>query len=102
MNDERLRASAERGRRFREWCHGEDGLFEVFAAVERNYLKSLADTELNDQDTRERIYHRVCALRDLRKTMEAVIADGASAAAILEALSKKRHKRPDRRHKVMA
>ena len=102
MNDEHLRAKAERGRRFSEWCHGDDGLFAVFAAVERNYLNSLMNTDIDDQSTRERIYHRVAALRDLRRAMEAVIADGKSAAAIVEKLTRMQHKRATRKPKVMA
>lgn len=102
MNDEKLRASAERGRRFREWCEGDDGLFEVFAAVERNYLASLVGTDIDDTATRERIYHRVSALRDLKRVMQAAITDGASSVAIIEKLTRVQHKQRTRKHKVMA
>lgn len=102
MNDEKLRASAERGRRFREWCEGDDGLYRVFDAVERNYLASLVGTDIDDQSTRERIYHRVVALRDIRRAMETVIADGKSSTAIIEKLTRMQHKRASRKQKVLA
>lgn len=102
VNDEQARAKAERGRRFREWCEGPDGLYAVFDAVERNYLASLVGTDIEDQPTRERIYHRVSALRDLKRVMQVAIADGKGAEAIIERLTRMQHKRASRKQKVMA
>lgn len=88
MNDEKLRASIARAVRFREWADGEEGLLEILKAVERDYIETWAQTDIADHGTRERIFARVCAVRDIAKTIRAVIADGAGAAAMIEQLSK--------------
>lgn len=87
MSDDRLVKAAARGRQFREWCEGPDGLYAVFDAVERNYSATLYKTEATEADLREKIYHRVNALRDLRKVMEAAIVDGKGADAMVKALT---------------
>lgn len=87
MNDDATRATAERGRRFREWCEGKGGLYEVFAAVERNYSETLFTAPIEDAALREKICHRVAALRDIRLVMETAITAGKGAEAIIKAAS---------------
>lgn len=98
MSEDRLRAAAERGRQFKAWCEGQDGLFEVFAAVERDYMETLLTSDIADHPLREKAYHRIAALRDLRRVMEVAIADGKGAVAIIEA----NMKTLDRKKKVRA
>lgn len=88
MNDDKLRATAARGRQFREWCEGDAGLFKVFDAVERDYTETLIGSDIADHPLRENAYHRINALRDLRKVMEAAIVEGVSAAAMIENMTK--------------
>lgn len=88
MNDDKLRAAAARGRQFREWCEGDEGLFAVFAAVEREYVETLVGSDIADHPLREKAYQRINALRDLRKVMQAAIVEGKSAAALIEDLAK--------------
>jgi len=87
MNDETTRATAERGRRFAEWCKGPSGLFEVFAAVERNYAETLFTADIADAVLREKVCHRVAALRDVKRVMEAAIVAGKGAEAVIAAVS---------------
>lgn len=87
MSEDTTRAIAGRGQRFREWCEGPDGLYAVFAAVERNYAETLFSLDIEDAARRERICHRVAALRDVRRVMEAAITAGKGAEATIKALS---------------
>lgn len=87
MNDEELRAKKDRAFRMKEWAKGENGLFAVFDAVEKNYLETLMRSDIEDANLREKVYHRVSALRDIRRAMETVVADGAAADAIIKKLS---------------
>jgi hypothetical protein len=97
MNDETSRKTAERGRRFREWCEGPDGLFAVFAAVERNYAETLFSAEIDEAMLRERVCHRVKALRDIKTVMQAAITEGKSAEAMIKAMSALEEKKRTRR-----
>ena len=82
MSDELMRAKA-RAARMKEFAEGDGGLFEVFKAVEASYLDTWMNAEVENTDLREKVWHRVCALRDLRKAMEGAIAKGATADAII-------------------
>lgn len=86
-SEQQLRATAERGRRMKEFAEGEDGLFVIFAAVEKNYVESLIGTPVDDKAIREGVYHRINALRDVRRTMELAIAEGNGASKAIEKLS---------------
>jgi len=97
MNDEAARKLAERGRRFREWCEGPDGLFAVFSAVERNYAEALFQSDITDADLREKVCHRVKALRDLKTVMATAITEGKSAEAIIQAIAKMDEKKRARK-----
>jgi hypothetical protein len=88
LSEDKLRAEAERGRRMKEWAEGSGGLFEVFSAVEKDYLNTLLGSDIADIALREKIYHRVAALRDLRKVMETVIIAGRGASAQIEQMAK--------------
>jgi hypothetical protein len=44
-------------------------------------------SDIEDLGLREKVYHRVNALRDVRRAMELVIAEGAAATAIIKKLS---------------
>lgn len=72
----------------KEWADGPDGLFSIFDAVECNYFKTFLASDIEDNGLREKVYHRINALKDLRKAMELVIAEGRAADAIIEKLSK--------------
>jgi hypothetical protein len=88
VHDEKLRAAAARGRRFRELVDGDDGLFAIFTAVERSYIETMLGTSIDDTATREQVYHRASALRDIKSAIEIVIAEGNGAAAVIKKLSK--------------
>lgn len=62
-------------------------LSEVFDGVERAYADSLFATDVTDQATREAIYHRMHALRDVRGMMQTLINRGAGAQTIVKRLS---------------
>jgi hypothetical protein len=102
VNDEAERKAAERGRRFREWCEGPDGLFTVFAAVEKNYAETLFSADITDAGLREQVCHRVAALRDIRRVMEVAIVSGKSAEATIKAMSALEEKKRARRPQVKA
>ena len=93
MSDDKLRAAAERGRQFAAWCNGADGLFAVFQAVERDYLETLMGSDIADHPLREKAYHRIAALRDLRRVMDVAIAEGKGAQAMIEQMNKAIEKR---------
>lgn len=97
MNEDKTRAASERGRRFREWCEGPDGLFAVFAAAEKNYAETLFTASIEDAALREKICHRVAALRDLKTVMEAAITAGKAADATIKALSELQARKRARR-----
>lgn len=96
--DDKTRAQAAAGARFRDFCQGDTGLFAIFDRVERDYLETFKGSDVEDQALREKVYHRIAALRDIRTTIEAVIAAGKGAEAIIEKLAKveqaKREKKP--------
>lgn len=92
MADEELRKDVSRALRMKEWAHGDEGLFAIFDAVERAYLETIAASKLTDSAGREQMYHRVSALRDLRKVMQETISKGMSASKIIEAMAKKAEK----------
>jgi hypothetical protein len=85
MNDEALRAKQGRAARVKELS---TELFPIFDAVEKNYTETLLRSAVDDTVLREKVYHRVNALRDVRRAMELVIAEGASATAIIAKMSK--------------
>ncbi len=87
MSEDALRAKQARAARVKELSEGDDGLFAIFAAVERNYMETLLRSDVEDAPLREKVYHRVNALRDVRKALEVVIADGAGATAIIDKLT---------------
>jgi hypothetical protein len=62
-------------------------MFPIFDAVEKNYVETLMRSDIEDLGLREKVYHRVNALRDVRRAMELVIAEGAAATAIIKKLS---------------
>ncbi|MCC6779909.1 MAG: hypothetical protein IT537_25300 [Hyphomicrobiales bacterium] len=88
MSDDQLRRAAERGRRMAEMAEGEDGLLAVFDAVERNYVETLIGTAIEDKHVREQSYHRINSLRDIRRAIEIVVAEGAGAEAAIAKLSR--------------
>ena len=96
MNEDNLRAAAERGRQFRSWCEGPGGLYAIFAAVERDYLETLIASDIADHPLREKTYQRVAALRDIRKVLQAAITEGASAAATINHMTKLAEKKKAR------
>jgi hypothetical protein len=100
MSIDKTRAQAEAGRRFGEFCKGETGLFAVFDRVERDYLATFVGSAVEDQTVREKIYHRIAALRDIRSTIEQVITAGKSADAIIEKLAKADQAKRERKPKV--
>lgn len=64
-------------------------LFETFDAVERNYLETMLRSDPTEAALRDGIYHRVNALRDVRKTMELVITKNKKTKTIIAKLSKR-------------
>jgi len=100
VSDEASRATAERGRRFREWCEGKDGLYEVIAAVERNYAETLFTAPIEDAALREKICHRVAALRDIRLVMKEAITAGKGAEAIIKSMNAIEEKKRARKAKA--
>ena len=53
LDEDKARSDIARGIRFKEWAEGEQGLFAVFDAVERNYAQTLKETEIHETDVRE-------------------------------------------------
>lgn len=88
MSEDRLRAASARARQFREWAEGDEGLYRVFDAVERDYLSALITSDIADHPLREKVYHRVNALRDIRKVIETAITEGKSAEAMIADMAK--------------
>lgn len=88
MNDETLRRKSARAVALKTWAHGDGGLFQIFDAVRGTYLREIAESAPAESAFREIAYQRIQALADLRKAMEAVVADGAGADHMLAALAK--------------
>lgn len=88
-DEDRLRQRMTRAARMQEWAEGDGGLFEVFAAVETQYVAELVESDPTDTAVREAIYHRIRAFRDVRTVMEAAIRDGHGAEKIFENLKRK-------------
>lgn len=93
MNEETTRKRAAIGREFKRFAEGKDGLFEVFDFVEKDYLQTLVSTDVTETVSREAIYHRVAALRDLRRVIETLIIEGYSAEKMMAALTEKANKK---------
>lgn len=74
-------------RRVKELLDGEGGLRDVFDKVEESYADALFCTDVTDRDTREALYHRTLALRDIRSMMLSLINRGAGAETIAKRLS---------------
>lgn len=87
MSDETLLRAKARAARVKELAEGEGGLYEIFDAVEKNYLETWMKSEVENTDLREKVWHRVNAMRDVRKLMETAIAKGSNAQAIIDKLS---------------
>ncbi len=87
MSDETLLRAKARAARVKELAEGEGGLYEIFDAVEKNYLETWMKSDVESTDLREKVWHRVNAMRDVRKLMEAAIAKGSNAQAIIDKLS---------------
>ena len=94
MTEEQLREAQAKAIRMKDVSAE---LFPIFEAVEKNYLETLMRSDIEDGLLREKVYHRVNALRDVRRAMEMVIAQGSGAAAIIAKLS-----RPNTGRKVKA
>lgn len=87
MSDETLLRAKARAARIKELAEGEGGLYEIFDAVEKNYLETWMKSDVESTDLREKVWHRVNAMRDVRKLMETAIAKGSNAQAIIDKLS---------------
>lgn len=92
-NEDELRAKIDRAARMKEFAEGPEGLFEIFDKVRLAYLETIADSRPEDTKGREAMYHRLKAHDDITGTLRKVIAEGASAAVMLNALRKKQEKR---------
>ena len=75
-------AKIARANAMRQWAEGDGGLFEVFTAVEGQYIEEWRESDLEDVNAREAAWHRLKALGDLRMICEAVIQDGKDAALV--------------------
>lgn len=84
MTEEQLREKQGKALRMKELA---SEMFPIFDAVEKNYTETLMRSDVDDTLLREKVYHRVNALRDVRRAMELVIAEGSSATAIIKKLS---------------
>lgn len=84
MTEDQLRQKQAKALRMKEL--GAE-MFPIFDAVEKNYTETLLRSDVDDTRLREKVYHRVNALRDVRRAMELVIAEGSSATAIIKKLS---------------
>jgi hypothetical protein len=93
MNTEKAQADIARAIRFKEWAEGPEGLYAVFDAVERNYMRTLVQTGITETDVRELIYQRVSALKDVRRAIESVITEGHSAQAMIDKLARQHVRR---------
>ncbi len=89
-------AKVARAHAMRHWAEGDGGLFEVFAAIEAQYIQEWMETEPEDSAAREAAYHRVNVVRDIHRACELVIQDGKDATEILNHLNKRAgsHVRP--------
>lgn len=77
-------------RRTKELLDGDGGLRDILDRVEKSYAEALFDTEVTDTSTREALYHRTLALRDIRAMALSLINRGAGAETIVKRLSKVR------------
>ena len=100
MNDDKLREAQARAIRMKEWAHGPDGLFAVFKAVESNYTKTLLGSDIADTELREKTYHRINALKDVRRVMEIIIAEGNGAAAMIDKIMKAENRKAQKKQKA--
>jgi hypothetical protein len=100
MNDDKLRQAQARAIRMKEWADGPDGLFAVFKAVESNYTATLLATDITDSETREKTYHRINALRDVKRVMELVVSEGNGAAAIIDKIMKAQNRKTPKKQRT--
>lgn len=84
MDDDKLRLAQAKAARVKELS---TELFPIFDAVEKNYLETLMQSDVDASGLREKVYHRVNALRDVRRAMELLVAEGSTATAIIKKLS---------------
>jgi hypothetical protein len=75
-------AKIARANAMRQWAEGDGGLFEVFSAIEGQYIEEWRQSDLEDVPAREAAWHRLRALGDLRMMCEAVIQEGKDAVLI--------------------
>lgn len=76
------RLAIERGRKFAELMDGADGLSAIFDAMERSYFNDLKNSEIDDPEFREAVYHRIKALDDLRTVIATIIANGRNSERV--------------------
>lgn len=60
----------------RQWAEGDGGLFEAFDAVEADYFDLWSNSTVEDYSKRESLWHRLHALRDLRRRCQIIINEG--------------------------
>lgn len=84
---DKKKAQIAAARRTKELMEGEGGLKDVLDRVERSYLDAIVGTDVTDTATREALYHRTMALRDIKSMMVALISRGAGAETIVRRLS---------------
>lgn len=87
MSDDTLLRAKARAARVKELAECDGGLWEIFDAVEKNYLETWMKSDVEGTALREKVWHRVNAIRDIRKVMETAIAKGSNAQAIIDKLS---------------
>jgi sRNA-binding carbon storage regulator CsrA len=92
MNDELERRFSDLGRKYRAMLEGPDGLAELFRAVEANYLKTLIETPVEASVEREAIYHRINALKDVQRGIEAIVRQGQVSDKLLSEAAKREEK----------
>ena len=89
MNDDHARLTMQRGVQMRQLAEAPGGLFEIMAAVRVAYLETIVETKADKPADREALYHQIKAHDRIVKAMSDVIREGANAAAMIDALSKK-------------
>ncbi len=65
-------------------------IIEAFDVTTRTYLDRLMATAITDQELRERLWHRIQALADVRKHLTTVISGGRLAQKEIDALEQRR------------
>lgn len=98
IDEDKERAKAARGLRFREWCEGPDGLFAVLDEVRARYLAEIANSAPSETEFREGAYHRIRALQDISERMQVAISAGMGSSKILAELTRKNERKEARSH----